>query len=317
LGLRPGSIVGCDSDSTAIAAFARNFPYANTLTRPLEEVFSEPGVTAKPAKIAFKRTIARCDLLLGGPPCQGHSDLNNHTRRADPRNALMMVMLRAAEMLQPTHIIIENVRGILHDEGQIVEKVIRGLKRIGYSIDHGIVKLEQIGVPQLRHRFVLVGSREKSVNLDRMFARIESPRTVAWAWGAVRHDDSLMGTPSSMSKRNQERVNVLFKQDIYDLPDEHRPPCHRDGNHSYKSVYGRLRWDEPSQTITTGFGSMGQGRFVHPEQRRTLTPREAARLQFIPDFFDFGQVGRTQVARMIGNAVPPKLSYVLALALLR
>jgi DNA (cytosine-5)-methyltransferase 1 len=74
-------------------------------------------------------------------------------------------------------------------------------------------------------------------------------------------------------------------------------------------MYGRLWWDEPAQTITTGFSSMGQGRYVHPRRKRTLTPREAARLQFFPDFFDFAVVPeRSAWHHMIGNAVPPKLT---------
>ena len=76
------------------------------------------------------------------------------------------------------------------------------------------------------------------------------------------------------------------------------------------SVYGRLSWDKPAQTVTRGFYSMCMGRYVHPSQRRTLTAREAARLQFFPDFFDFsGANTRTAIATLIGNAVPPKLIY--------
>ena len=77
-------------------------------------------------------------------------------------------------------------------------------------------------------------------------------------------------------------------------------------------MYGRLRWDQPAQTITTGFGSMGQGRYVHPARRRTITPHEAARLQTFPDTFDFGDVtSRKALAKMIGNAVPPLLMATL------
>ena len=97
-----------------------------------------------------------------------------------------------------------------------------------------------------------------------------------------------------------------------------RPDCHRLKEHSYKSVYGRMYWEQPAQTITSGFTSMGQGRFVHPKAKRTITPHEAARLQFIPDFFSFGDtIRRTSLAEIIGNAVPTKLTYVLALELLR
>ena len=74
---------------------------------------------------------------------------------------------------------------------------------------------------------------------------------------------------------------------------------------------------EPAPTITSGFGSTGQGRFVHPYARRTITPHEAARLQCIPDFFRFAEPGRRALQEMIGNAVPPKLAYVVALEALR
>jgi DNA (cytosine-5)-methyltransferase 1 len=82
-------------------------------------------------------------------------------------------------------------------------------------------------------------------------------------------------------------------------------------------MYGRLKWDEPAQTVTTGFGSMGQGRYVHPSCCRTITPHEAARLQTLPDFFDFSAVETRQAwARMIGNAVPPLLSWNVAAVVL-
>jgi len=82
-------------------------------------------------------------------------------------------------------------------------------------------------------------------------------------------------------------------------------------------MYGRLSYDLPAATITGGFGSPGQGRFIHPTQRRTLTPHEAARLQFFPDWFKFSDVAtRTALAKMIGNAVPMKLSYAFCLELL-
>ncbi len=114
------------------------------------------------------------------------------------------------------------------------------------------------------------------------------------------------------------RIRFLFRHGRYDLPNHQRPPCHRGNNHTYKSVYGRLHWGKPAQTITSGFTCMGQGRFVHPSAKRTLTPHEAARLQFIPDFFSLGDhVGIAALAEMIGNAVPPKLTYVIALELVR
>ena len=78
-----------------------------------------------------------------------------------------------------------------------------------------------------------------------------------------------------------------------------------------------MYWDRPAQTITRGFGSTGQGRYVHPKLPRTILPHEAARLQFFPDFFSFGQSSRGELQYLIGNAVPPKLAYASVLELLR
>jgi DNA (cytosine-5)-methyltransferase 1 len=103
-------------------------------------------------------------------------------------------------------------------------------------------------------------------------------------------------------------MKYLLDRGEYDLPNELRPPCHQ-GDHSYKSMYGRLKWDEPAQTITSGFGSIGQGRYMHPERARALTAHEAARIQGFPDYFDFSSCPtRSALATMIGNAVPPALA---------
>src|SRR5262249_32294085 len=119
------------------------------------------------------------------------------------------------------------------------------------------------------------------------------------------------------SQENQQRIKHLHDKGIYDLPNSIRPVCHQNDEHSYRSMYGRILPDEPAQTLTCGFASPGQGRYVHPTQRRTLTPHEAARLQFFPDSFDFSGVpSRKALARMIGNAVPMKLSYAFCLEFL-
>ena len=114
-----------------------------------------------------------------------------------------------------------------------------------------------------------------------------------------------------MTPTNVVRMEYLFKHDEYDLPNRLRPPCHQNG-HSYKSMYGRLKWDQPAQTLTTGFGSMGQGRFLHPTRRRMLTPHEAARIQGFPDFFNFSLISRrTSIQQLIGNAVPPRIAIAI------
>jgi len=122
---------------------------------------------------------------------------------------------------------------------------------------------------------------------------------------------------ASLSEENLARVNYLFKKNEYDLPDSERPDCHRTKAHSYSAVYGRMRPDEPSQTITTGFLSPGRGRYIHPTLPRGLTLREGARLQGFPDDYVWTPrgkaLGRSPIAGLIGDAVPPSLGFVVGL----
>lgn len=129
-----------------------------------------------------------------------------------------------------------------------------------------------------------------------------------------------MSAPTAHSRENQARIDWLFENEAYDLPDSERPFCHRDGT-TYGSVYGRMRPDAPAPTITTGFTTPGRGRFTHPTERRTITPREAALIQGFPSNYRFvtevgGMPTRTQLAKWIGDAVPMPLGYAAALAAL-
>jgi DNA (cytosine-5)-methyltransferase 1 len=255
-------------------------------------------------------------LLLAGPPCQGHSALNNRTRHDDPRNDLYLAVARVARLLEPTAVVIENVSGVGRDKRRAAERCAAALAEQGYWVESRRLNLYELGAPQSRIRHVLVATQDAPFNFDVVAA---SPgRTVEWAIGDLLTVDSeaIVDTRSVPSEENEARIDWLFDNDEYDLPNDRRPVCHHN-KHSYLSMYGRLRWGEPSQTITSGFGSMGQGRFVHPLVRRTLTPHEAARLQFLPDFVDFSGVRfRTHLATMIGNAAPPILTISVVEALI-
>jgi DNA (cytosine-5)-methyltransferase 1 len=259
------------------------------------------------------------DVLVGGPPCQGHSDLNNYTRRRDPKNELYMLMVRAAEVLQPAHLIVENVQGIKRDHTGVLSRAVECLERIGYRVDHGLVHLVDIGVPQKRVRHILVASAESTPSLASAVKRctVSPARDLSWAIRDLEANCSsgTFDSAGQLTSDNQKRALYLLKNNLFDLPNELRPPCHRDNpTHRYTAMYGRLSWTAPAHTITTGFGSPGQGRYLHPSQARTLTPHEAARVQFFPDWFDFGANSRRNLlAHCIGNAVPPKLGFVLAL----
>jgi DNA (cytosine-5)-methyltransferase 1 len=322
IGYRLKPILALDMNPSALKVYKRNFPQVQTRSNRIEELLDGHfGQPATDSETAFLEKLGRIDILVGGPPCQGHSDLNNYTRRADPKNKLYERMARFAELVRPKHIVIENVSAVLHDRGQIVEKTATLLGRLGYELDEIVAEVSALGVAQRRRRHVLVASIARRPDLARTLAHYaRSERSVGWAIEDLRksYGTSHFDTASKPGITNQSRIEYLFQKDQYDLPNEMRPDCHRLKDHSYKSVYGRMFWDRPAQTITSGFTCMGQGRYVHPKSKRTITPHEAARLQFIPDFFRFGEdLRRTDLAEMIGNAVPSKLTYVLLLEQLR
>jgi DNA (cytosine-5)-methyltransferase 1 len=288
-----------------------------------------------PTEEAFIDGLGELDIALAGPPCQGHSSLNNHTRHDDERNDLYLRVVRFAELTRPRFCLIENVQAAPRDQRGSIDRARRHLRRLGYFVDDQTLKLNDLGVPQTRRRHVLLAcsAGEPKLTVESVVSRhaVRHPesRTVSWAIRDLVGSETgtPFDTPAQATDENVRRMKLLHRYGWRNLPDKYRPDCHAkpktrpDGEarqHSYKSMYGRLSWDEPAQTVTSGYGSMGQGRYVHPDQTRTLTPHEAARLQLFPDFYDFSSVSsRTQWARMIGNAAPMKLSYVFCLEMLR
>ena len=313
-----------DMDQVAVSVYRRNFPDANVHCARVEELFHGAlGSQLSGAERKLARAVGDLDVLVGGPPCQGHSDLNNHTRRSDPRNALYTRIARAAAVLRPNIVAIENVPTVKHAVERVVEIATKALVELGYGVHDEVIDLGRLGAPQRRRRHVLLaikGNAErprevlKSV-MDSCAAK--KARTVRWAIEDLADmSGTAFDTASTASKINAKRISYLFDHDVYDLPNRLRPVCHQ-SDHSYRSMYGRLRWDEPAQTVTTGFGSMGQGRYVHPIRPRTLTPHEAARLQMIPDFFDLSGVqSRGALATLIGNTVPPVLGFAIGRTIL-
>jgi DNA (cytosine-5)-methyltransferase 1 len=315
LGARLEPVLAVDIEAWAARTYGRNFPGGQAVQDSVLS-FLEPN-DRRLAPLA-----GQVDLLIGGPPCQGHSDLNNHTRRDDPKNELYIAMARFAAVLKPRWVLIENVPGAQHDRSGVVQRTWEQLRDLGYSLEGGVLEGVGIGVAQRRRRYFMMarlGSEPLPGVAAVQQALLRPARPLSWAIGDLQgsvRSDSLYDSPATHQKQNVARIDYLFDHDLHDLPDAQRPACHRDKPHSYRSVYGRMHWDRPAQTITTGFGSCGQGRFVHSLERRTLTPHEAARVQFIPDFFRFEQQRRGHLQAMIGNAVPPRMAYALCLALM-
>jgi DNA (cytosine-5)-methyltransferase 1 len=319
LGLEVEHVLAADADAGLLERYGDNFGALHLHSEPIETlVDGEPGAPLTEAERKLEAMAGELDVVLAGPPCQGHSDLNNHTRRDDPRNALMLRVARFAEVCRPRALLIENVPAAQRDKDGVVERTKAHLELLGYEVDSGVQRADEVGVAQRRRRFFLLASLDSAPSLTGSIARRRRPeRSVMWAIGDLGSEgEGAFESSAVHSEVNQRRIAHLFDHDLFDLPNCERPACHRDKEHSYTAVYGRMRPDEPAPTITVGFGSTGQGRFVHPHEPRTLTPHEAARVQSFPDWFDFGPLRRGQLQKAVGNAVPPKLASAMVSGLL-
>lgn len=308
--------MACDLFPAAKKSYVHNFKPKHFLDRPIEQyVDGELGAPPTEAEVALMEQLGEVNVVVGGPPCQGNSNLNNHTRGDDPRNELYMRMIRFVELFKPSILLIENVRGVVNNKQKVVPRANDYLRKLGYRVAHGVVKGEQIGVPQTRARHFTVGLKDAFVDLS--FDHFSKPtvsdaRSIGWAIDdlqdqAAPSEAMFYHTPNA-TPVNQRRMDYLIDNDIHDLPNSERPPCQQ-GDHTYPAVYGRMHWDLPSPTLTTGFGCNGRGRFTHPLEARVLTPHEAARVQTFPDFFDLTLIdNRTDLHDLIGNAVPPLMA---------
>lgn len=269
--------------------------------------------------------IRSVDIFIAGPPCQGHSNLNNHTRRQDPRNELYITAVAMGVAVKAEVILIENVPTVQNSHADVVATAIGLLKSSGYSVSTTVLKADELGGAQRRQRHFLLAIRGRVIGADYLAAAgkaLAAPAMpLSWAIGDLidRAPVGLLDSAPALTPINVARIDYLFENDIHDLPDDQRPDCHKNGT-TYTAVYGRMHWEKPAQTITTGFGTPGQGRYVHPLKRRVITPREAARIQGFPDWFDFAPNGlvlrRKYLAKWIGDAVHPILGYAATLSAL-
>lgn len=330
---RPVMQVAVDTDADALAVYAQNHPGVRVLSENVDNLVDQKvddigrdATMSYPPEIVdatLAPFLGQTDLLLAGPPCQGHSNLNNHTRRYDERNKLYITTAAIAIALQARMVVIENVPAVLRDHFQVVDTAHAVLAEAGYTVSHGILAADALGGAQTRKRHILVATRGYHVPVKVVAATMKRPpmtlREMIGDLEGIPPSDDVFDTAPTLSAENAMRVAWLHENDAYNLPNEIRPKCHRDG-HTYPSVYGRMYYDQPAPTITTGFMTPGRGRFVHPTQRRVLTPHEAARVQGFPDWYDFKLDGkypsRKLLGKWIGDAVPSQLGYVAVLAAL-
>ncbi|WP_254695709.1 DNA cytosine methyltransferase [Leisingera sp. NJS204] len=263
-----------------------------------------------------KRTLggAPLHLLAGCPPCQGFSSVRKLNKKAsvrDPRNQLVVEYFRFVEELKPLTLMMENVPGLA--DYYLFKQIVKKLKAMGYWIDVQVVNVKNYGVPQSRRRLVMVGSRLGAISVAEGF---EVETTVR---DAISHlptpEDSTDPIHKIVAKHSdaiKKRISLTPKDggSRKDLPAEYTLDCHKDEKIGFNDVYGRLRWDTISTTITGGCLNPSKGRFLHPEQNRAITPREAALLQSFPEDYVFpADVRKQSLALMIGNALPPAFSF--------
>jgi len=331
-GFNPRPVFAADVDAMAIDVYRANWPGVRTFQNSVRHLVDSHVIgQGESARFAYKPLIVnellasmqgKIDLVVAGPPCQGNSSLNNFTRGNDPRNELYLQVPAIAAALDAPMVIIENVPGVVREQNNVVGTAAALLESNGYALESGVLSADKFGWPQTRKRFFLVASKVSApIPFSQVRATFGSEaKSISWLLNNFppKLDDSqLMSAPANLSEENLERAQYLLENEIFDLPLDLRPDCHKGGT-TYTSSYGRMNPDRPAPTLTTGFFSPGRGRFIHPFEARTLTPREAARVQGFPDWFEFNPLGKTtrsNLAKWLGDAVPPLLGYLAAKSL--
>lgn len=293
------TIIAVEKNDEARATFENNFPEAET----------KADITEVESFTQWKDEI---QVVIGGPPCQGFSTLNQTKTEDldDDRNQLWKEYLRAVEQLEPEIFLIENVPRFFNTDQ--FEQAKEHAKSLGYTITAQKTPMEKYGVPQARTRGFIIGSKHKKI--PELTPTEEPVRTVRDAIGDLPFEPTgeNLHEGRNVHQITKDRMeHIPYGGDRRDLPRELLPECWKDED-GFTDSFGRNKWEDPSSTIRGGFYDPMQGRFVHPEANRAYTLREGARIQTFPDDFEFDSDARTIIAKQLGNAVPPKMSYELA-----
>ena len=245
---------------------------------------------------------------------------------------LLIEFSRFVKYFKPGYIVVENVPGILRRKTESgLEQFIQWLKDNNYNSIHcEIHNVNNYGVPQNRKRFTLIASRLTNEEI-KPIENSERKKVVYDAIGVHNgfpkiepgHKDNtnFLHTVPNISEINKKRLKKIKKDggDRLGFADdkELQLKCFIGKNNSFKDTFGRLWWNKPSPTITTKFFSISNGRFVHPEEDRALSIREGATLQSFPLTYEFKGNSIANIARMIGNAVPPLYASAIGKAIIK
>lgn len=333
LGFR--SVSAVEWDLPAAATFAANFGDGDVQCADIVKYVDIPSA----------------DVVIGGPPCQGFSNLGTRDPD-DPRNKLWREYERVVLEANPMVFVLENVdRFSKSHEYRLLREALDGgaLKRWKH-LDARVLNAADYGVPQRRHRTIVIASRVGPIKLPApTHTREGANGTQPWtgvrdAIGGLPDVPATTSLPESRTEFFGSSVPGIFKMsDIhfgrnptalslerydhvppgggrFDLPDHLLPACWANKPTGTTDVMGRMRWDSPSLTIRTEFFKPEKGAYLHPQWdadepsrrvNRVITHREAALIQTFPDTFLWCG-SKTDIARQIGNAVPPRLAEHLA-----
>lgn len=270
-----------------------------------------------------------CDLLLGGPPCQGFSFLRTKTIEEDPRNKLLWRYFKYLQAISPKMFLVENVPGMLWVDNKVyIEQFYRMAEKAGYHVyAPTVLDAKNFGVPQTRKRVFIYGVRKDQMEMlphiswppmpthgDPLSDAVKEGRLKPWVAATDIFTNSCQAEdPNNVHMQHSKELIAVFKSTPLNGGSRSQSnrvlPCHKTHN-GHKDVYGRIDMSRPGPTMTTSCTNPSKGRFVHPTQHHGITVRQAARFQTFPDDFIFSG-GLIAASRQVGNAVPIKLGKVI------
>lgn len=267
-------------------------------------------LTIAQIKKATGLKVGELDMLAGCPPCQGFSALKRRNKKIDkkdPRNSLIDEFERLAFGLMPKLIMLENVPAI--ESFQKFKSFVIKLKKNGYLVRHEVLDVSNYGVPQRRRRLILSASRVGQPLLASPHKHKISVEQAIGKLSKAGHSNDLLHDhlTSKRTARIQQLIEAIPKDggSRHSLPLNMQLECHKKTS-GFNDVYGRMSWNDVAPTITSGCTNPSKGRFLHPQENRAITLREAAILQGFPASYSFNVAhGKSAISLMIGNALPP------------
>lgn len=261
---------------------------------------------------------SECDLMIGGPPCQGFSSHRRYQEGVnDPRNQLLIKYFEFVKAIRPKFFVVENVPGLLWNRNkEYLYKFYQIAKNSGYNVlEPKILNAMNYGIPQNRRRVFILGIRDDiEVSMDFWPPKpTHGADLLKYVPSSVVFTDAPENDPNDIHSIHGDELVEAFKRTPLNggsrLDSGRILDCHKNHN-GHKDVYGRINSFLPAPTMTASCTNPSKGRFVHPTEHHGITVRQAARIQTFPDDFIF-YGGLTSATRQIGNAVPVRMAEVV------